>query len=158
MQANIHYPGRLVVAYRSNRNTNGCRGTASENNSSAISTVTAALQSQMLSTAHHKLPQDVVIVPAENSAELEASGGGAGADSDQRLLLGGGSAKEGSVGKRTGAKQKKICIRNAETTSNGSSKADCVTVLTIMERRPDAATVNDRPAGNGPEAEILAHL
>ena len=131
VQANIHYPGRLVGVHRSGNHRSGNHGTTrnAENLQATgggedIATVTA-LQQQIIATVASVEIQRKDVDGQPEDTELDVTGLGAGGDSDQRMLLAGSggvgvavvAAKEGSVGKRTGSKQqKKIFIRNGSST------------------------------------------
>lgn len=195
VQANIHngsvlnYPGRLV-AHRSNRNqgsrSNGTRSSSTANESSTvvedISTVTA-LQQQIISTVAAAemgrkgavTGEDVILVDqqiqlqSEDATEMDVTGLGAGGDSDQRLLLGSsngsGAMKEGSVGRKTCSKQKKIFIKagNDQSAIVHSKEKPMVTIVNIGGGM-DGTEMRNVDGGEQKEGEeedaidILAHL
>lgn len=185
------------MAHRSNRNqgsrSNGTRSSSTANESSTvvedISTVTA-LQQQIISTVAAVemgrkgavTGEDVILVDqqiqlqSEDATEMDVTGLGAGGDSDQRLLLGSsngsGALKEGSVGRKTGSKQKKIFIKagndqSAIVHSGGGRKEKPMVTIVNIGGGMDGTEMRNVDGGEGKEGDkseeedaidILAHL
>lgn len=180
VQANIHsgsvlhYPGRLVAHRGGGNRAAGNQG---------LRTVEATVVEEISAVAAVEIQghrkggsgggvgsEDVILVDQqrpEDATETDVTCLSAGVDSDQRLLLGsgGGATKEGSVGRRTGSKQKKISIRNATASggvaaSNGGGMEEkkekpMITIVTIggRESAPDGSEEGDED-----KIDILAHL
>lgn len=188
-----HYPGRLV-AHRSRARNQGVMESVPATVVEDISTVTA-LQHQIISTVaavERAKGDDVIRVDQqpEDVTEMDVTGLGSGSDSDQRLLLGSGgggggtagigviaATKEGSVGRKTGSKQKKIFIRNSTTTqhttvdlqtgattttTSGSGEKrkerPMVTIVTIGGQEPSTLGSGGQKEADEDKIDILAHL